>query len=288
MTGHDGVRIAYRDHGGTGRGLILLHGGGANLVSMDQWAERLGTGRRVVAVDIRSCGQSGDPDRFRLTDAGIDVATVADGLGLGPVDVVGHSLGGFVAGFYGCAHPEARVVSIDGFGPGMVTMGSESERSEFRAFQNGMRESFMAMTAPPETGDHAWRDAQVDQMAEIFPRIGYTAPNGREMAERNFVAIGDGTFRRHPSRQLFADAFADDGELDILRMYRTTGCPMLIIRCTESGAPPVLDLELDALEAANSHVLVRRLALTHLAPAWDGLEEVAVCIEQFFAETAHG
>ena len=48
VTSHDGVRVAYRDHGGTGRGLVPLHGGGANLVSMDQYANRLGAGRRSV------------------------------------------------------------------------------------------------------------------------------------------------------------------------------------------------------------------------------------------------
>lgn len=285
VTAHDGIRIAYRDHGGRGRGLVLLHGGGANLVSMDQWAERLGMNRRTIAIDIRCCGQSGDPARFRLADAAIDIATVATALGLGPVDVVGHSLGGFVAGFYGCDHPEARVVSIDGFGPGMITVGSETDRAEFRAFQTEMKASFMAMTAPPETGDRAWRDAQIDLISQIFPRIGYTAPNGRLMAERNFVALDDGGFRRHPSRQLFEEAFADDGDLDILRMYRAIRCPTLIIRCTQSGAPAVLDQELDALETANDLVQVIPLPLTHLAPAWDSLELVATNIDRFFART---
>lgn len=57
----DGIRVAYRDHGGPGRGLLLLHGGGANLESMDQWAQRLVHARRCVAVDLRCCGQSDDP-----------------------------------------------------------------------------------------------------------------------------------------------------------------------------------------------------------------------------------
>jgi pimeloyl-ACP methyl ester carboxylesterase len=178
----DGTPIAYRDHGGVGRGLVLLHGGGANLESMDQYAARLGSGRRAVAIDIRACGQSGDPVRFRLTDAATDVAEVVDALGLGPVDVVGHSMGGFVAGFYGSAHPTARIVSIDGFGPGMVTVGSEAERAEFRAFQAGMRAAFFAMTEAPESGDQAWRDQQVEALCDVFPRIGYAAPNARAMA----------------------------------------------------------------------------------------------------------
>ena len=32
--------------------VVLLHGGGANLVSMDQYAQRLGRSRRTVALDL--------------------------------------------------------------------------------------------------------------------------------------------------------------------------------------------------------------------------------------------
>lgn len=280
----DGVRVAYRDHGGSGRGLVLLHGGGANLESMDQYAARVGDGRRSVAVDARACGQSGDPDHFRLVDVSVDVEELAGSLDLGPVDVVGHSLGGFVAGFYGTEHPEARVVSIDGFGPGMVIgAATDAERAEFRAFQSWMKHSFWEMTAPPEVGDRAWRDAQVEASCVALPRLGYTAPNVRRMAERNFVEREDGKYRRHPARLLFEDAFADDGELDVLRMYRHARCPTLVIRCTESGAPAVLDHELDRLVAGNPLVEVVRLPLTHLAPAWDALEQVAALVDDFFA-----
>jgi pimeloyl-ACP methyl ester carboxylesterase len=286
VTASDGIRIAYRDHGGAGRPLVLLHGGGANLVSMDQWAARLGHERRTVAIDLRCCGQSGDPEHFRLTDAADDVAAVVAELDLGTVDVLGHSMGGFVGGFYATAHDAGAVVSIDGFGPGMVTVGSAEERAAFRAFQDGMRTSFLAMTTPPEEGDRAWRDTQVATISEVFGRIGYTAPNGRSMAERNLVDLGGGRYRRHPARHLFEHAFADDGDADILRMYRRVRCRTLVIRCTESGAPPVLDEELAGLTAGNPLVTVVAMALTHLAPAWDALEEVAAVVERFLDEHA--
>jgi pimeloyl-ACP methyl ester carboxylesterase len=280
---HDGIELAYRLYGrGDGRALVLLHGGGANLVSMDQYAERLGARRTTVSLDLRACGQSGDPDRFSWADAVRDVESVVHHLGLGPVDIVGHSMGGFVAGFYGTHHPEARIVSIDGFGPGMPTAGSDEDQIEFAAFQAGIKASFWAMTAPPEEGDRSWRDEQVDELTELFPRIGYTAPNARLMAERNLVDLGDGRYRRHPSRALFAGGFADGGDGDILRMYRQVRCPTLIVRCTESGAPQVLDRELDLLEATNRNVEVLRLALTHLAPAWDAIDDVVGPIREFW------
>jgi pimeloyl-ACP methyl ester carboxylesterase len=206
-------------------------------------------------------------------------------LELGPVDVVGHSMGSFVAGFYGTDHPGARIASIDGFGPGAVTVGSPTDRESFQSFQHGMQAAFFAMTEPPSTGDRTWRNAQIDVMCATFPSSGYTAPNAREMAERNFVERDDGTFERRPPRHLFADAFEDDGDADVLRMYRHARGPTLIIRCTESGAPPVLDEELAVLTGANPQVEVVRMSLTHLAPAWDALEDVAEEIERFLARS---
>jgi pimeloyl-ACP methyl ester carboxylesterase len=289
LRAHDGLELAYRLYrNGAGRPLLLLHGGGANLVSMDQWAERLGAGHTTVSLDIRGCGQSGDLDRFSWADTVRDLESLVDELALGPVDIVGHSLGGFVAGFYATDHPEARVVSIDGFGPGMPTVGDDADQAAFASFQAGMKAAFWAMTEPPDEGDRAWRDAQVEALVALFPRMGYTAPNARAMAERNLVDLGDGRYRRHPSRVVFVGGFADGGTGDVLRMYRHVRSPTLIVRCTESGAPLVLDQELDALAEANGHVEVARLPLTHLAPAWDAIDEVAALAHEFLSRPYPG
>jgi hypothetical protein len=64
-------------------------------------------------------------------------------------------------------------------------------------------------------------------------------------------------------------------------MYRHTQGPTLILRCMNSGAPAVLDVELDALCQTNPHVTVTRLPLTHLAPAWDAIDEVTAHVAAF-------
>ena len=74
ITARDGLELAYRlYHREPRRPLVPPHGGGANLVSMDQFAERLGANRTVVSLDIRSCGQSDEADRVRWDDALGDV-----------------------------------------------------------------------------------------------------------------------------------------------------------------------------------------------------------------------
>ena len=123
----DGIEVAYRDYGGGGDGLVLLHGIGGNLESMAGLARLLGVDRRVVSLDVRCCGQSGDADRFSLDDAASDVELLVENLGLRNAAVVGASMGGIIAGYYGARHPEAAVVSIDGFATGTLPHHSPEE-----------------------------------------------------------------------------------------------------------------------------------------------------------------
>jgi thioesterase domain-containing protein len=85
----DGVSLAYRDYAGNGPGVVLLHGIGGNIESMDGLARLLGGDRRVVSLDIRFCGQSGDAGRFRFQDAVRDVEEVSAALALSGPAVVG-------------------------------------------------------------------------------------------------------------------------------------------------------------------------------------------------------
>jgi hypothetical protein len=116
----------------------------------------------------------------------------------------------------------------------------------------------------------------------LGPRIGYTAPNARVMAERNLLDAGDGHWVRRLPRHLFTDAFEDDSEDAVLRMYPHVQGPTMIIRCTRSEA--VLDLALDQLTSTNDSISAVPMALTHLAPAWDAIDEVVAVIETFLAE----
>lgn len=97
-TVHDGVSVAYRMWGGpSGRGIVLVHGGGAHSRWWDHIAPLLAAGRRVIAVDLSGHGDSGRRASYSLdTWAGEVLAVAADaGLDAPPV-VIGHSMGGLV------------------------------------------------------------------------------------------------------------------------------------------------------------------------------------------------
>jgi pimeloyl-ACP methyl ester carboxylesterase len=93
----NGIKLYYETHG-TGRPLILLHGGLGSGEMFGPVLPMLAQHHQVIAVDLQGHGRTADIDRpidVRLM-AG-DIAALIDHLGLDKPDVVGYSLGGGVA-----------------------------------------------------------------------------------------------------------------------------------------------------------------------------------------------
>lgn len=280
VTTTDDVLIAYRDHGGTGRPLVLLHGGGGNLETMDPYAARLGEGRRVVALDTRGCGQSGAASRYRWSDLVLDVEAVVREIGAGEVDVLGHSQGGMIAGFYGATHPQSRIVNIDGFPGGMLTTADPPAQKRWIAWGDRMATSARAMHDGQQVGDAGWRDVEVAQLVHKLRAAGYSAPNVEAVARRPFVRTAEGSFRRRPLGEL-TEVIVTDRSHDVLRAYRQARARALIVRCLRF-APAELDPDLDDLVVArHGEVEVVRLPISHMAPAWDAVDQVAALARAF-------
>jgi 3-oxoadipate enol-lactonase len=80
--------------------LLLLHGwtATADLNWGAQYADLIGAGYRVIAIDHRGHGRGLRTfERFKLSDCAADAAAVVRTLKLGTVTVVGYSMGGAVA-----------------------------------------------------------------------------------------------------------------------------------------------------------------------------------------------
>jgi pimeloyl-ACP methyl ester carboxylesterase len=102
-----GIRIAYRATG-SGRPLLLINGSGATLDTWDPTLiAALGAGRRIIVFDPRGIGASTDiaGDRLTVDEMADDAAGLLGALGIGHADVLGWSLGGFVAQELAIRHP---------------------------------------------------------------------------------------------------------------------------------------------------------------------------------------
>ncbi|MDI3403732.1 alpha/beta fold hydrolase [Streptomyces cavernicola] len=110
-----GDRLAYRDSGGPGRPLVLLHGGFLDHRMWNAQVPYFATEFRVLAPDAHGHGGSDNASGpFRPAD---DVAALLHHLDLGPAVVAGVSMGGGTAVDVALEHPDlvrALVVTAAG------------------------------------------------------------------------------------------------------------------------------------------------------------------------------
>jgi pimeloyl-ACP methyl ester carboxylesterase len=102
-TAADGTAIAYETQG-EGPPVVLVHGFGASRTitwANTNWYQTLTrAGRRLVAIDCRGHGQSGKPHDQPSYEEGrmaTDILTVLDLLGIAKADIIGYSMGGYLA-----------------------------------------------------------------------------------------------------------------------------------------------------------------------------------------------
>ena len=93
----NGLNLYYETHG-SGRPMILLHGGLGSGEMFGPILPTLAKEHQVIAVDLQGHGRTADIDRpIDIRLMADDIAALIDQLGLEKPDVVGYSLGGGVA-----------------------------------------------------------------------------------------------------------------------------------------------------------------------------------------------
>ena len=102
----NGINLYFETHG-TGRPLVLLHGGLGSGEMFGPILPTLAEHHQVIAVDLQGHGRTADIDRpIDIRLMADDIAALIDYLGLDKPDVVGYSLGGGVAFFTAVKYPE--------------------------------------------------------------------------------------------------------------------------------------------------------------------------------------
>src|ERR1700748_728034 len=89
----------YDEAPGSGRPLVLLHGGLMTIdLNFGPLLEPLAASRQVIAVELQGHGHTADIDRSMTIQAlAGDVVALLDQLGIAEADLFGFSLGGLVA-----------------------------------------------------------------------------------------------------------------------------------------------------------------------------------------------
>jgi pimeloyl-ACP methyl ester carboxylesterase len=110
----NGINLYYETHG-TGRPLILLHGGLGSGEMFGPILPALAADHQVIAVDLQGHGRTADIDRpLDVRLMADDIAALIEHIGFDQADVMGYSLGGGVAMMTAIRHPEVvrRLVAV--------------------------------------------------------------------------------------------------------------------------------------------------------------------------------
>jgi pimeloyl-ACP methyl ester carboxylesterase len=195
-TSVNGIDLYYERHG-SGRPLVLLHGGLGSGEMFGPVLPSLADHHQVVAVDLQGHGRTADIDRpLDLRLMADDVAALIDHLGLDGADVVGYSLGGGVAWQVAIRHPEKvrRLVAVS------AHIRRDAIYAEMLAQQgqvNAAAADFMKQTPMYELYQ------RVAPRPEDFPRL---LDKIGELMTRDFDLSDDVRGLRMPALVMAADA----------------------------------------------------------------------------------
>lgn len=242
-------RRAGIDAEGTGRTLVALHGMSSHGDAWRPIVARLGAVDRVVCPDFRGHGfSSWTREGYWLADYADDTLALADHLGLGQFDLLGHSLGARVSMVLGnLAKDRIRSVVLSDTGPEVSREGAlkaqaisatEREASSFRD-PSAVRAALVAQHP-------AWPDDPIDIRTERLYRENWA---GR------WVHRGDPEVTYLLGRAGLREVD------DMWAGLRSTPAPLLLLRGASSF---LLDDELTArMRAANPGLEYVELELPH-------------------------
>jgi pimeloyl-ACP methyl ester carboxylesterase len=199
----NGLRMYYEVHG-TGRPLVLLHGGlmTIDLSFGDIWPE-LATDRQVIATELQGHGRTADIDRdMELRYLAGDLAALLDHLGIGQADVLGFSLGGGVALQLALDHPDrvGRLIlasisyAPDGFHPEISDPAQHATSTRMPTAEDfaQMREAYDRLA--PDPGHFDAFAAKTSQAAGNLK--GWTAGELGRISAPVLLVFGDHDFIR--------------------------------------------------------------------------------------------
>ena len=170
----NGVDYAYRDAGGGGVPVVLLNHWRGNLDSWDPaLADALATARRVIAFDNAGVGGSTGVTPDTIGQMARDAIAFLAAMGLGQVDLLGFSIGSFVAQEIALIRPDIvrRVVLASSAPQGAAGM-------------HGWAQAVVGAVGKPEVGPD-------DYLEVFFASSPSSRKAGQETVQRQYARAQD-------------------------------------------------------------------------------------------------
>jgi pimeloyl-ACP methyl ester carboxylesterase len=196
----NGLQLYYETHG-SGRPLVLLHGG---LMTIDlNFGPLLGplaASRHVIALELQGHGHTADTDRAMTIEAlAGDVVALLDHLGIAEADLFGFSLGGLVACAVAVGAPsrvgKLIVASADPHRPpGRESVPLDDERMPTPADFHSMHDAYDTVAPDPAHFDEfaAKASAMVHQVPGLTDELrSLQAPTMLIFGDRDFSPLSD-------------------------------------------------------------------------------------------------
>ncbi len=233
----NGLDFHYRDWGGSGRSLVLLHGLASTCHIWDLAAPILSRDYSVLALDQRGHGESAKPDEgYHFASVADDLLGFIQGMGLERPIIAGHSWGGDVALEFAVSYPSEAggLCFVDG---GMI---------EPSARYSSLEETREQMAPPVLTG------MTVDQFLQRI-RNGNQArmmtPQVEEAILANFAVLEDDTIRPQLSRENHIRIIEALWDHHPPQLYPGVECPVLLMPARQRGNAAAAE-RLDRREAS--------------------------------------
>jgi len=221
-------RVAYRDLGGSGPPVILVHGLGGNLAHWGRVAPLVRDKHRLVSIDLPSHGGSTAPAGHSLDQDVAAIDAVRRHLGLEQPVVVGHSYGGMLAVALGAARPTdyRGVVNVDGIA--CIVDEDDGTASSPEAFS----EEDLATS-----GDDEWLERQIDRDLDEVAALRLRLDRDDEILRRAYQPGGTGRWHRSPTLQRLIEINEALDGWQLLPVYAASSCPTVTVVAERRDAP---------------------------------------------------
>ena len=219
----NGLSFHYRDWGGSGQPVVLLHGLASTCHIWDLVAPILADDCTVVAMDQRGHGRSAKPDHgYDFATVGSDLLALIHAKGMERPLIVGHSWGGDVALEFAVANPDVPM--------GLCFVdGGTIEPSARHATVEQAKEQ---MAPPVFTGVtiQSFTDRVQDRRSSL-------STEAHEIILANFEVLEDSTIRAWLSRDNHLRIIEALWEHHPPALYSQVKCPVLVMPARQQGDP---------------------------------------------------